>query len=201
MGQGLRVGIMGGTFDPPHRTHLALALAAQEAFKLDQVLFIPNARNPLRRIGPKASPKDRFRMVKLLVEGHEGLAVSDIDLGRSGPSYSVDTVRDLSQVMPADFWWILGSDAAKQLEEWHDVEKLAKMTRFAVAIRPPDTKEMVLRHVPERLHPALDFMDFPASKRSSTAIRENLGLGRDEGMQLVPAVANYIAEHNLYQEI
>lgn len=196
----MKIGVLGGTFDPPHLTHLDLALTAARKLSLDQVILVPNKRNPIKRRGPKASARDRFQMAKLMAEGHDNLSVSDIELARSGPSYAFETLIDLRQALRGDFWWIMGSDAAKHLEEWRELDKLLKQGRLAVGLRPPDTMAESLRHAPEKSHNNLDFfeLDHPSS-RSSTEIRNNVALNLDESTQVLPGVWEYIKTKKLYK--
>ncbi|MBL8048163.1 MAG: nicotinate (nicotinamide) nucleotide adenylyltransferase [Chthonomonas sp.] len=196
----MKIGILGGTFDPPHLTHLDLAETAAQKLGLDQILLVPNKRNPIKRLGPRATARDRFAMTKLMAEGRENFAVSDVELGRSGPSFAVDTLIELNQAIKAKFWWILGSDAAMHLEEWYELDKILKLARFAVGLRPPDDMAAVMRFAPEKVHGNLDFflLNEP-SPRSSTEIRNNIGIKLDESRQVLPSVWQYIQEHQLYR--
>jgi len=113
----MRIGILGGTFDPPHIGHLELARAAIDALKLDEVLFLPAHRNPLKRA--KSSPaKQRLEMVQRMVADEPKMAVSDIETSRGGPSYMVETLMELQMVKPGDYWVLLGADAMKTFDEW-----------------------------------------------------------------------------------
>src|SRR3954471_14443433 len=106
----MRIGILGGTFDPPHSAHLALAHKALDELRLDEVMFLPVNRNPLKKI--KMSPaKDRLEMVKLAIRDEPNFSVSDIEIARGGPSYAIDTMNELTYARPAEYWFILGSDA------------------------------------------------------------------------------------------
>src|SRR5438045_2029390 len=117
----MRIGILGGTFDPPHLGHLALANAAREHLKLDEVIFMPASRNPIKK-GTQTPPKQRLEMVKRTVEGHPGLAYSDLEITRGGPSYAVDTLTELSFAKPAEYWFLVGADALKDLPTWKQPE-------------------------------------------------------------------------------
>src|ERR1041384_5745403 len=102
----MKIGILGGTFDPPHNGHLAFAEAAVQTLELDEVLFIPANRNPLKPEKRQASAKDRLEMVRLMVEGKPQMAVSDIEIRRGGPSYAVETLDELHFVSPAEYWFL-----------------------------------------------------------------------------------------------
>ncbi|RYG15235.1 nicotinate-nicotinamide nucleotide adenylyltransferase, partial [bacterium] len=131
----MRIGIFGGTFDPPHNGHLALAQACMKELALDEVLFVPAAQNPLKTLGPKAGGEDRLTMVSLLTAGQTGMGVVDLELRRGGPSYTVDTISDLQLVRPAEYWLLLGSDALAGFGQWRQPSKILKMARLGVVLR------------------------------------------------------------------
>ena len=110
----MKTGVLGGTFDPPHYGHLELAKAAKAQLGLDEVMFVPANRNPLKT-RKTASAKHRLRMVELEIEDEEGLSVSDIEITRGGPSYAVDTLEELKMVRPGEYWFIVGADALETL--------------------------------------------------------------------------------------
>lgn len=190
---------MGGTFDPPHLTHVAIARAAMDQLELDEVIFIPAARNPLKTTTSGVSAKRRMAMVKLMIADEEGMSVSDIELSRPGPSYTIDTLTEMQVANPGSYWFILGSDAAASLKSWKSAEKLTKFCRFAVALRPPHDESTLRRYVPELILPFVDAITFQPSMLSATLVRQNIERGRDEAHHLHPAVWNYIQENHLYE--
>ncbi|MDP9246125.1 MAG: nicotinate-nucleotide adenylyltransferase [Chloroflexota bacterium] len=130
----MRIGVFGGTFDPVHVGHLAIAHAALESLPLDRVLFVPARRSPLKERGPVATEADRLAMLELAVAGEPRFAVSRAELDREGPSYTVDTLQGLAG---ADaLFLILGSDAIADLPRWKDPERIAELATLVVADRP-----------------------------------------------------------------
>jgi nicotinate-nucleotide adenylyltransferase len=130
----MRLGVFGGTFDPVHVGHLAIANAACESVPLDRVLFVPARRSPLKERGPVAGEADRLRMLELAVAGEPHFAVSRIELDREGPSYTVDTLERLSGT--DELFLILGSDAIADFPRWKEPDRIAKLATLAVALRP-----------------------------------------------------------------
>jgi nicotinate-nucleotide adenylyltransferase len=116
-----RLGLLGGTFDPPHYGHLILAQEAGESLRLEQVLFLPTRQNPLKRCAPGASSEDRYQMVRLAIADNPLLALSRADLDRPPPSYSVDLLRSLRRQYEAetDFFMLVDADVLDELPLWH----------------------------------------------------------------------------------
>lgn len=194
----MRIGILGGTFDPPHVGHLELARAAREGLDLDEVLFIPARRNPLKGRQPGASARHRLAMVKLLVAEEPCCAVSDIEINQSGPSYTIDTLQTLMLMRPAEYWLILGADAAADLREWKSYQKILKLARLAVAVRRPLGPSDVLLRLPAEAHPFVHFIEMAPQAANATAIREELSRGIEPSQWLTEPVLHYIREHALY---
>jgi nicotinate-nucleotide adenylyltransferase len=130
----MRLGIFGGTFDPVHVGHLAIANAALESLPLDRVLFVLARRSPLKERAPIATETDRLRMLELAIAGEPRFAVSRAELDRDGPSYTVETLERLSG--GDDLFLILGSDAIADFPHWKDPERIAKLATLVVAERP-----------------------------------------------------------------
>ncbi|MBS1705049.1 MAG: nicotinate (nicotinamide) nucleotide adenylyltransferase [Armatimonadetes bacterium] len=194
-----KVGILGGTFDPPHLGHLAMAEAAAEQLGLDEVLFIPASQNPLKFRKSLTPAKERMEMVSLLIEGHPNFAVSDIEITRGEKSFAVDTLTELHFGIPAHYWFILGSDSLKTIYDWKQPDRLAKLTRFAAIIRPPDTRDDALRDVPDYIQEVVDFISMDPTKASSTEIRRAIAEGKSFEHWLSEPVANYIRKNRLYE--
>lgn len=131
---GVRLGVFGGTFDPVHVGHLAIAHAALESLPLDRVLFVIAKRSPLKDRGPVAGEADRLRMLELAVAGEPHFAVSRAELDRDGPSYTVDTLERLSGA--DQLFLILGSDAVADFPKWKDPARIGQLATVAVAERP-----------------------------------------------------------------
>jgi nicotinate-nucleotide adenylyltransferase len=193
-----RIGILGGSFDPPHKGHLAVAKAALEALSLDEVILLPTNRNPLKKT--RTAPSEhRMEMTKLLVRKEPNVAVSDIEITRGGVSYAVDTVAELQMVQPSQYWFIMGSDALKELEAWKSPERLMKMCRIAVVNRNP-AKGFVFPHgFPEEFKPFIDVVPMPYNSASSTEVRERILKKSDLSAFLPEAVISYIRANKLYQ--
>ena len=191
--------MVGGTFDPVHLGHIAMAEAGAACAGLDRVLLIPSA-NPPHRGPARASAGDRLEMCRLAAAAHPLLEVSDLELGRRGPSYTVDTLIDLARLRPDDtLHLILGWDAARELESWHRPAEVLKLARLVIVARPglPDpTPELLLA---AGLDPGqVDLCATRTPAVGATEIRDSLAAGGDPAGRVDPAVAAYIAQHGLY---
>lgn len=132
----MKLGILGGTFDPIHLAHLRLCEELREALALDRVLLIPAGDPPLKRAGVTAAPH-RLEMVRRAIASNPALEADDLELRRCGPSYTVDTLAALRARHPgAELWFLLGADALADLESWHQPARLLELANFAVATRP-----------------------------------------------------------------
>lgn len=196
----MRIGVLGGSFDPPHTGHLALAKAAREHLQLDEVLFLPANQNPLKTRRSYANAKQRLAMVQRLVQGQPGLAVSDMEITRGGVSYTVDTIGELLMVQPADYWFLMGADALKALPQWKSPARLLRLCRLGVAVRPPVTESDVLARVPPDFRAKVDVVKMTPLDVSSTEIRARLAKGQNVSPWLAPEVLRYIGENGLYKE-
>lgn len=195
----MKIGILGGTFDPPHNGHLTLARAAIEHLGLDEVIFVPANQNPLkdRRIFTKLA--DRVEMVKILSSLDEKFAMSDVEITRGGPSYMVDTVTELSFVEPAEYWVIMGADSLKTFEKWKNPFRLTRLARLAVAARPPIEAEKVLSLVDTEYHDRIDLIPFEPMDVSSTEIRDRVLKNLPLGNTIPTKVLQYIQKQKLYK--
>ena len=196
----MRIGIFGGTFDPPHNGHLALARACVNELALDELLFVPAAQNPLKRQGPRAGPTDRLAMLGLLVAGEDDMGVLDIELQKGGPSYAVDTLSDLQRVQPADYWFLLGADALKALAEWKNPAKLLKQCRLGVVLRPSQADADVITRFGQAYRDRVDLVRMPPVDVSSTELRNRLARGQTIAPYVPQAILAYIDEKELYRE-
>lgn len=195
----MKIGVLGGTFDPPHAGHLALAEAAIESLGLDEVLFVPANRNPLKKGRRQASPKDRVEMVRLMIEGKPQMAVSDVEIVRGGHSFAVETMDELHFVRPAEYWFILGSDAVKAIDTWKQPERLLRLARLGVAYRPPETWADVVSRLKPEFQDKLDPIQMKPVEVSSTDIRNRIAAKKPLGAWLSPAVLQYVRDHKLYE--
>ncbi|HMS55935.1 MAG TPA: nicotinate-nucleotide adenylyltransferase [Fimbriimonadaceae bacterium] len=195
----MKIGIFGGTFDPPHLAHLELARSARVHLELDEVLWVPAGKNPLKTARAVASGKHRLRMTQLAIEGEPGMAALDLEITRDGPSYTVDTLNDLSVVMPGEYWLILGADSLRTFGQWKAPERILKLARLAVAVRPPMTVHKLEAFVDASLLSHVDWIPMEESTISSTEIRHTLERGRPIDPWVNGNVLKYISEHNLYR--
>lgn len=195
----MRTGLLGGTFDPPHDGHVALAQAARLEMALDEVLLVPVSKNPLKEKSPRAPGRDRLKMCSLAVEGEPGLGVCDIEVVRGGFSYTVDTLEDLAQARPAQYWLILGADALSGFMRWRDPHKILRMARIAAAAREgQDVAELVADWDPAD-RARVDTLRMPQVPASSSKIRDQLARKGFGKLPLSPRVLEYIREKGLYQ--
>lgn len=195
----MKIGIIGGTFDPPHLGHLALAEAALAQLELDEVLFIPANRNPMKSGKAGATAKQRAAMVDLMIRREPHMAYSDMEIARGGQSYTVETLADLQMVQPADYWFIMGADALKGLPEWKNPLRLIKLCRIAAAIRPPHSLQETLVRLPEEMRPFVDPIEMTGMDVSSTDLRDKIARGITVSPWLAPEVLQYINANKLYR--
>lgn len=196
-----RIGVLGGTFDPIHHGHLAVADEVRVALTLDRVLFVPAAQQPLKA-AHHASAADRLTMVQVAIASNSGFAAWDGELRRTGPSYTVDTLTTIRAEYPAaQVWFILGADAINGLARWHAVERLIALTRFALVERPGSVAELgPLTATYPALHERIDRIAGPHLDVSASEVRARVAAGRPIRYLVPDAVATYIAEHQLYKQ-
>jgi nicotinate-nucleotide adenylyltransferase len=209
-----RLGVLGGTFDPIHLGHLDAGEAAQTALSLDEVRLIPSHDPPHRPVDPHASEFHRFALVSLAIADRASWRVSDAEVVRSGPSYTVDTLRALHREgwRAAQIFFILGADAFAEIATWRAFPSVLDLAHFAVVARPGTTLDAAVARTPQlrpRMHAPADVAQsatetavFLVEARtrdvSSTGIRTRIaaGLPIDD---LVPVlVARHIVAHQLY---
>ena len=198
----MKIGVLGGTFDPIHNGHLGIADAACRELGLARVLFVP-ARDPwLKGRRDVVSSMHRVEMVKLAISGHPRYEISCVDLQREGPSYTVDTLSDLrSELDPsAELYFILGMDALEGLPDWREPYHIVQMCRLVVAKRP-GVDAVDLRALEARL-PGIAgrvvVIDNDLYDINSTGIRRCVAAGRSIDGLVPDAVARYIQENGLY---
>lgn len=195
-----RIGILGGMFNPPHAGHVALALAAARELDIERVLFTPVLVPPHKPARWDPGAEHRLRMCRLAVRGQQRLGVCTLELERPGPSYTVDTLRDIHASDPdAELTLILGSDMARTLPSWREPREILKLARLAVAEREDTSRGEVL----DALAPLdgaarVAFVDMPRLDISSSLVRKQLTAGKPIDELVGGEVAGYIAEHELY---
>lgn len=188
----MATGVFGGSFDPVHHGHLIGADRAADALGLDAVLFVPCAQQPLKAAPPAASPEQRRAMVELAIRGHPRFGLETCELARSGPSYTVETLRELRVRWPERrLLLLLGADAALELPRWRALDDVVRLAEIAVLTRPG---------VPV---PASEFVTHqvatPAVEISASEIRARCRAGQGIRYLVPEAVADFIARHGLYR--
>jgi len=206
-----RIGILGGTFDPVHYGHLDAAAAAQAGLELDEIVFLPSHVPPHRQVHPRASGYHRFALIALAIQNHRRFRVSEDELTRNGPSFTIDTLRRLHErdYRPSQLFFILGADAFADIATWREFPAVLDAAHFAVVTRPGADLDAALARNPaliSRVRPdarddsgtGIFFVKAHTRDVSSTAIRAQLSSGNSIE-DLVPApVAEYIEANDLY---
>jgi nicotinate-nucleotide adenylyltransferase len=187
----MKIGILGGTFNPIHIGHLILAEEAREKLKLDKIIFVPTYLPPHKDDADIASAKDRLTMVKLAIKGNRYFSVSDMEIKRDGRSYTIDTIKEFKKIFPNDeLYFIIGSDLLNYLNDWKDLGDIIKMVKFITATRPGYPLEKIPSYITTIPIRAVDVSGYEVRR----AIKENRSF-----RYLVPeAVSNYIRKKRLY---
>ena len=191
-------GLFGGSFDPPHLAHLALARCALEQLALDELVWLPARQSPHKGDRLPASGADRVAMLRGLIDGESRFSVDARELDRAGPSFTVDTLRALHAEQPATRWWlVIGQDQYARLDTWHDWRGIVALAGLAVAARAGE---------PVRAAPGLAGVEharhvlrMAPHPHSATAVRERAAAGLDVTALVGASVARYIADHHLYR--
>ena len=189
-----RVGLFGGSFDPVHNAHVALAATALEQLRLDELRWIPVGR-PWQKARRLAAAADREAMVRLAIAGEPRFVLDRVELRRSGPTFTLDTVRELVAAEPGHQWFlILGQDQYASLHTWHDWRELLDLVTLAIANRPG----AALAVNPQIARAEQQLVPLPMMDVSSTEVRRRVAAGESIA-DLVPGkVARYIEQHRLY---
>jgi len=201
----MRIGVFGGSFDPVHHGHLRLADCSWRQAALDRVEFVPAAQQPHKPHGPVASEADRVAMLQLAVAGRAEFAVSTVEIDRGGPSYTVETLRQMHAQRPdTELFFLMGADSLADLPNWRDPDVICELATLVVVRRAgtPEPAFDALRSLvsPKRLEEIRTAqVEMPATPISSSLIRRRIAEG-GEWQSLVPAaVAAYIQEKALYR--
>jgi nicotinate-nucleotide adenylyltransferase len=197
-----RIGILGGSFNPPHIAHLVCASEAAAQLQLDRVLLTPVAAPPHKDAEDDPGPEVRLELCRLAIEGDERLGVCDLEVLRGGPSYTVDTLRELHARTPEDdLTFIVGGDIALGLPSWHEPEAVLGLAQLAVAERSGAGRQDVVDRLAERFGdaPAPVFFDMPRLDISSSLIRRRVAQGLPIRYLVPRSVAEHIARGRLYR--
>jgi len=188
----MKIGILGGTFNPVHIGHLILAEEVREKLSLDKIIFIPTALPPHKDNVDIAPAADRLRMLKAAVKGNKFFSVSDIEIKRDGRSYTIDTLKELKNKFTRDeLYFIIGSDLLKYLNEWKDLSEINKMVKFVAATRPGYPLEQIPSYIQRLAIRAVDISGFEVRAH----VKENKSF-----RYLVPdKVFDYINKRKLYK--
>ena len=222
--QPVRLGLLGGSFNPVHNGHLAIACQTREALGLDQILFVPASHPPHKPNGSLAPAQDRYEMVRLAIAPDPSLAISDVEIRRPGKSYSIDTIRLLQQEYGAktQLYFLIGLDAFLDFPSWRDPLALLNLCQFVVLSRPGLSFRSLstVTLLPSIPSPSLADLDagrisrievplgpqrliclkLPPCEVSASDIRGRLRQGLPAANLLPPLVESYILQHHLYQE-
>ncbi len=197
-----RLGILGGTFNPPHLGHLLFAQEAYDQVGLDEVLFMPVAAPPHKEVHVDPGAEARMAMVAAAIAGDGRFSACDLEIRRGGPSYTVDTLRALHATHPgSELTFIVGGDMAASLPTWRDPAELVVLARLAVAEREGARRADILERlatVPGAVG-RVDFFDLPRIDFSSSLVRRRVAAGRPITYLVPDRVAAYIAQHGLYR--
>lgn len=199
-GKGTALGVLGGTFNPPHLGHVALAECALRQLRLKRVVLVPAALAPHKPAGQDPGAEHRLAMCRLAIEGVAGLSVSTIELDRGGSSYTVDTLKHIHAQDPGgELTFIMGADIARTLPRWREPRELLRLARLAIAERDGDGQRQLSAMLDELAPQArVRFLDMPSMDLSSSAVRERAAGGESVDELVGPEVGAYIAEHGLY---
>jgi nicotinate-nucleotide adenylyltransferase len=185
-----RIGIVGGTFNPPHLGHLIIANEVLNALDLEEIRFMPNHVPPHKERLKNITDDERIRMLSLSIEDHPQFKLETIEMERSGPSYTYDTIMQLKKREPqTDFHFIIGADMIEYLPKWYKIDELVNQVTFVGVNRPS--------HSSETGYPIIH-IDIPEINLSSTLIRERLSENRSVKYLLKDSVLDYIKEMKLY---
>jgi nicotinate-nucleotide adenylyltransferase len=189
----VRLGVMGGTFDPIHNGHLVAASEAAAAFNLSEVIFVPTGE-PWQKTRKVTKSEDRYLMTVVATASNPRFKVSRVDIDRAGPTYTIDTLRELRELHPeADLYFITGADAIAQILSWRDVDQIWGLAHFVAVSRPGH--QMTL---PEHPEGAISVLEIPALAISSTDIRQRVSAAKPVWYLVPDGVVQYIAKHQLY---
>jgi nicotinate-nucleotide adenylyltransferase len=188
-----RIGVMGGTFDPIHHGHLVAASEVQQQFDLDEVIFVPTGQPWMKT--DVSDSEHRYLMTVIATAANPRFTVSRVDIDRPGPTYTVDTLRDIRKARPnADLFFITGADAVAQILEWKDVDEVWNLAHFVAVSRPGHA--LSISGLPKA---GVSSLEVPALSISSTDCRSRVGRGFPVWYLVPDGVVQYISKHHLYR--
>src|SRR4029079_19575023 len=196
----MRLGIFGGSFDPVHNAHLAIARACQQQARLDEVWFTPAAIQPLKQKGPRASDGHRLEMLRLAIRDESSWRVCSIEIDRGGFSYTVDTLQRIREELPdAELFFLIGADALQDVAKWREPREIFRMATPLVVRRaaqtPPDLHQLTLLCSPGKEPQSIEMTEMDVS---SSEIRRRIAAGRPIDDLVPAAVSQFISAHKIY---
>lgn len=201
-----KIALFGGTFDPIHLGHTAVATHVAEHFNVEKIIFVPAKQSPLKFSSPQASAHDRLKMITLAIAENKKFQVSDCELKRSEPSYTLETVRQFQAEFGSEFsiYWLAGADSIGELWQWYKITELIDECNLSIMYRAgfpiPDFSDFASICSPEHLLKLQNnVIQTPLIDISSTKTREMIATDCDVSKFLCPAVAAYIRGHVLYK--
>ncbi len=192
-----RIGVMGGTFDPVHNGHLVAASEVAYRFNLDKVLFVPTGQ-PWQKAGKHVTKaEDRYLMTVIATASNPRFSVSRVDIDRPGPTYTIDTLRDIKSLHPdAELFFITGADVMSSIMTWHNWEETLELAHFVGVTRPG--YELSEQMLPQDRRDSVTLIDVPAMAISSTDCRDRSARGEPVWYLVPDGVVQYIAKNDLY---
>ena len=194
--------IYGGSFDPIHRAHVALAYYATRELDLDELYFVPAYVNPFKQ-GRNTTPgEDRFKMIESILHYDKSFRVSDCEIMKEGPSYTIETLKHFSDNIEGELHFLCGWDSLLEIDHWYHGEEILRNYTLVTARRPgsDDSDGMAkIKEFREKYETLVYVLDFPPMDVSSTAVRNNVKEGKPINELVLPEVEDYIREHNLYK--
>ena len=192
-----KVGLLGGSFNPIHKAHIKLALSALEQLPLAHVELLP-AGQPWQKDNLSVSAEHRLAMLKIAAEGHPKIFFNTMEIERDGPTYTIDTVRQLDPAI--DYYWLMGTDQLQNFTTWHGWQEIMQTLTLVVAKRPDYSSEIPAEMLAAQvIGKEIIQIDFDEIDISSTEVRQRLRNHQDVSDYIHPEVLRYIKEHQLYQ--
>lgn len=197
-----RIGIIGGTFNPIHMGHLMIAEMAQEAFDLNRVIFVP-AKLPPHKSMDVLDATYRYEMTKAAVLDNPNFTISDVEMKREGPSYTIDTIKYFMDLYGTsrEYYFIAGTDTIHELPTWHYIDELLDICHFIGAVRPDGSKDIqgVIDQFGEK-GKKIHLLEVPEMKLSATDLRDRLRSGKSTRYMIPKSVYQYIMQKGIYQK-
>ncbi len=197
-----KIAIFGGSFNPIHSGHIKIALYAKKECDLSRVIFLPNSAPPHKDNKNMADAVHRFNMVSLAIKGYDGFEISDYEMNRTKPSYTIDTMRHMKKIYKdAELYFIIGADSLYTLNLWRNYSELIKECRFIVADRNCEQGSDLMNAVRqvEASGGSVTVIGMPKTDVTSTMIRKTISKGESLDSFLSPEVTEYIGKYNLYK--